>query len=220
VRTLLSREWLAPKLMSEIIGRSRFVFASSLYACITALSYGVPGARVPVYSDRKFELLDEFEGIVHIDEQKEALARLINRGRRIEPRVFEYADCLERHWDHVRDVVVQPPLEPCNPSRKLMLSESCSSGLRHAFLSWQSLYPSGLKPTKFPLGPGPALAHFEGLESVSLGLEFGGFWEAEFALGEGQGEEFLNLGLFAVAGHGQFADQEVAGAFEHLLFAK
>src|SRR5205807_6918854 len=39
----VSREWLAPKLMSEIIGRSEFVFASSLHACITALSYGVPG---------------------------------------------------------------------------------------------------------------------------------------------------------------------------------
>src|SRR5205085_5651379 len=60
-RVFLSREWLAPKLISEIIGRSEFVLASSLHACITALSYGVPGARAPIFSDRKHELLDEFE---------------------------------------------------------------------------------------------------------------------------------------------------------------
>ena len=109
-RAFLSREWLAPKLISEIIGRSEFVFASSLHACITALSYGVPGARAPIGSERKFELLDQFEGIVRIDEKK-ALSCLINRGHRTEPRVTEYADRLDRYWDTVRDVVLQPPVD-------------------------------------------------------------------------------------------------------------
>jgi polysaccharide pyruvyl transferase WcaK-like protein len=115
----LSREWLAPKLISEIIGRSEFVFASSLHACITALSYGVPGVRMPMPSDRKYELLNEFEGIVRID-KKEAVFRLINRGRRIEPRAIEHADRLDRYWDKVADVVIQPPIERCRISRTLM----------------------------------------------------------------------------------------------------
>ena len=34
------------------------------------------------------------------------------------------------------------------------------------------------------------------------GLEFAGFGEAEFALGQVQGQEFFDLGLFAVAGDG------------------
>ena len=37
---------------------------------------------------------------------------------------------------------------------------------------------------------------------IGSGLEFAGFGEAEFAFGEGEGEEFLDLGFFAVAGHG------------------
>jgi hypothetical protein len=119
-RVFLSREWLGPKLISEIIGRAEFVFASSLHACITALSYGVPGARVPISGVRKYELLDEFEGIVHID-KKEALSSLINRPRRIEPRVIEYADRLDRYWDEVTDVALQPPIEHCNLSRTRML---------------------------------------------------------------------------------------------------
>ena len=63
---ILSREWLGPKLISEIIGRSEFVFASSLHACITALSYGVPVARTPLSSGVTFERLDEFEGLAFI----------------------------------------------------------------------------------------------------------------------------------------------------------
>jgi hypothetical protein len=116
----LSREWLGPKLIGEIIGRSEFIFASSLHACITALSYGVPGARAPIYPDRKYELLDGFEGIVHIG-KKEALSNLIHRGRHTEPRITKYADRLDRHWDKIRDVVLEPPIEHCDLSRKLML---------------------------------------------------------------------------------------------------
>ncbi len=125
-RVFPSREWLSPKLISEIIGRSEFVFGSSLHACITALSYGVPGARVPVYSDRKFELLDEFEGIVNI-EKKEALSRLLSRGRWTEPRVIEYADRLDLYWDKVSDAVLQPPLTHCELSRTLMLCWSAKA---------------------------------------------------------------------------------------------
>jgi len=119
-RVFLSREWLGPKLISEIIGRAEFVFASSLHACITALSYGVPAARVPISWGRKYELLDEFEGIAHID-KKEALSSLIHRRRLVEARVVEYADRLDRYWDEVTDVVLQPPMEHCNVSRTLML---------------------------------------------------------------------------------------------------
>lgn len=131
----LSREWLAPKLIREIIGRSEFVFASSLHACITALSYGVPGARVPISSGRKYELLDEFEGIVHI-EKRAAVSCLMKRGRRIEPRVIEFADRLDRYWNEVTDVVLQPPIEHCNLSRTLMLcwvAKACGGRGRSGF---------------------------------------------------------------------------------------
>ena len=120
-RVFLSRAWLGPRLITEIIGRSEFVFASSLHACIAALSYGVPAARVPVSMDRKYDLLDEFEGIAQIDNQK-GLHSLVNRGRWTEPRAIEYADRLERYWDHVANIVLDPPLEHCNFSRTLMLS--------------------------------------------------------------------------------------------------
>ena len=53
-----------------------------------------------------------------------------------------------------------------------------------------------------------------------LGLEFRCFGEAQFALSQGSGEDLFYLGLFAVAGHGQFADKQVAGALQHLFLAK
>jgi hypothetical protein len=85
------------------------VIASSLHACITGLSYGVPAVRVPGLNatDRKFEMLDEFEGVALID-NAEALGALVHRGRKIEPRVVECADRLDRYWDQVIDVVLKP----------------------------------------------------------------------------------------------------------------
>src|SRR5579863_9597747 len=53
-----------------------------------------------------------------------------------------------------------------------------------------------------------------------LRLEFRGFREAQVAFRESQTKEFFDLRLFAVAGHRQFADQEVAGALEHLFLAE
>jgi len=37
---------------------------------------------------------------------------------------------------------------------------------------------------------------------LESGLEFAGFGETEFALGQVEGQEFFDLGFFAVAGHG------------------
>jgi len=71
--------------------------------------------------DRKHELLDEFQSIVHID-NREALWRLVNRGRWVEPRASDYADRLDRHWDNVANVVLQPPIEQCDSARSLMLA--------------------------------------------------------------------------------------------------
>jgi len=117
--TFPSSAWSPPKLIMEIIARSEFVIASSLHACITALSFGVPGARVPISSSRKYELLDNFEGIAPID-KKEAVRRLMKRGRYIEPRVIENVDRLDRYWDEVADVVLHPSIANSNRSRALM----------------------------------------------------------------------------------------------------
>jgi len=117
----LEREWPAPRLIAEIIGRSEFVFASSLHACITALSYGVPAARMTGSTGGKYEQLDEFEGIARID-QKDALLRLARRGRYIEPRVTEFADRLDRYWDDVADVVLRPPQAHGHLAQALMMA--------------------------------------------------------------------------------------------------
>jgi GT2 family glycosyltransferase/polysaccharide pyruvyl transferase WcaK-like protein len=127
----LSRTWLSPRLIAEILGRAQFVFASSMHACITALSYGVPVARVDVSKDRKYELLSEFEGIAHLDDD-EALTRILRRGRCLEPRVIEHADRLERYWDEVADVVLHPPEEHGKFSRSIMLrwvAQTCGDRL-------------------------------------------------------------------------------------------
>jgi lipopolysaccharide transport system ATP-binding protein len=117
-----SPAWLSPRLISEIIGRSEIVIASSLHACISALSYGVPAARVPSFNsaDRKFELLNEFEGVASID-NREALTALVHRGRKIEPRVLECIDRLDCYWDKVQDVVLNPHTHDQGRSMALML---------------------------------------------------------------------------------------------------
>lgn len=115
--------WLAPQLITEIIRRSELVIASSLHACIAALSYGVPVARAPVSvppSDRKFELLQGFEGVASIEEP-EALRRVAQRGRTIERQVLEHADRLDRHWDEIAQVAVEPNPRHRDRSMALML---------------------------------------------------------------------------------------------------
>lgn len=119
----LERDWPAPRLMAEIIGRSELVFASSLHACITALSYGVPLVRMPSSTGGKYELLDEFEGIACLGKDTQAdLLRLVRRGRRIEPRVMQAADLLDRYWDEVAEIVVCPPHAQGELSRALMMA--------------------------------------------------------------------------------------------------
>jgi hypothetical protein len=53
-----------------------------------------------------------------------------------------------------------------------------------------------------------------------LRCEFGSFGEAQVAFRECQGQKLLDFGFLAIARHGHFADQKVAGAFEHFLFAE
>ena len=113
-------QWLPPRLTAEIIARSDFLFASSLHACITALSYGVPVARAPRCSDRKFELLGAFEGIVRIEDGR-AMQRRAERGRGIEPRIVEYQDRLDQYWDQVADAVLRPSVEKGDRARRLVL---------------------------------------------------------------------------------------------------
>ncbi len=104
-----SPAWLPPRLVCEILGRAELVVASSLHACITGLSYGVPVARAMAAnaSDRKFEVLSGFEGVARL-EDADALARVIARGRRIGPRVLDHADRLDRYWDEVGRIAARP----------------------------------------------------------------------------------------------------------------
>lgn len=101
--------WPAPRLLSEIIGRSTAVVASSLHACITAISYGVPVVRVPSFNvaDRKFEMLDGFDGVAFID-RPDAVAAVLGRGRGVEARARAYADRLDAYWDRVVAAVLDP----------------------------------------------------------------------------------------------------------------
>lgn len=118
----LPSAWPEPRLLAEIIGRSSWVIASSLHACITAVSYGVPVVRVPSFNaaDRKFSLLAGFTGIAGID-QPEAVARLVTRGRAADPLVADSADRLDAHWDRVVAVVRDPTLHDAARSQAIML---------------------------------------------------------------------------------------------------
>lgn len=101
--------WPSPRLLSEIIGRSAAVVASSLHACITAISYGVPVVRVPSFNaaDRKFEMLEGFDGVACI-ERPDAVAAVLGRGVVRETRAIEYADRLDRYWDQVARALLDP----------------------------------------------------------------------------------------------------------------
>ena len=115
-------EWPDPRLLSEIIGRAEAVVASSLHACITAISYGVPVVRVPSFNkqDRKFAMLDGFEGVATIDEPARAAAGLA-RGKKMEPRAIAAADRLDAYWDSIADVVLHPERHDSNRSMSTML---------------------------------------------------------------------------------------------------
>ena len=103
-----------PQLLAEILAGADMVIATSLHACITALSYGVAAVRVPYTSDRKFELLDGFEGICLIDDPA-AVARLAHRSRGLEARVIACQDELDVYWREVRLVVAEPRQEGPKP---------------------------------------------------------------------------------------------------------
>ena len=53
-----------------------------------------------------------------------------------------------------------------------------------------------------------------------LNLQFAGFRKFEICPGESLGQQNLDVCLFAVAGQGQLADQQIAGPLQHLLFAE
>ena len=115
-------EWPTPRLLSEIIGRSTAVVASSLHACITAITYGVPVVRVASFNaaDRKFEMLDGFDGVARIDDP-EAVAAVLGRPRSLEPRAIECADRLDAYWEHVAAVVLEPHSYDASRSLSTML---------------------------------------------------------------------------------------------------
>ncbi len=107
-RTHASEAWLPARLISEIIGRSTLVITSSLHASITGLVYGVPVIRVPasqVPADRKFELLQGYEGIVEVSGNAAAVSRLLNRNHGVERAVVETIARVERHWDDVAGMI-------------------------------------------------------------------------------------------------------------------
>ncbi len=115
-------EWPAPRLLAEIVGRSTAVVASSLHACITAISYGVPVVRVPSFNveDRKFEMLDGFAGVAGID-RPDAVAAVLGRRRGKEASAIAVADQLETYWDRVAEVVRHPQMHDANRSKSLLL---------------------------------------------------------------------------------------------------
>ena len=78
--------WPHPLLLAEIIAHADLVIATSLHACITGLSYGVPTVRVPHSRDRKFDMLAGFEGLARIDRRRD-VERVMTRGRGVDVKV-------------------------------------------------------------------------------------------------------------------------------------
>jgi lipopolysaccharide transport system ATP-binding protein len=120
--THVRSEWPTPRLLAEIIARSEWTIASSLHACITALSYGVPVVRVPSSNaaDKKFELLERFTGIAHLD-QPHQVTSLAVRPRAIDPEAVACAARLDTYWDRVLEVILNPSLSDAGRSRSTML---------------------------------------------------------------------------------------------------
>ena len=116
----LNTDWLPPLLITEILGRAEFVFASSMHACITALSYGVPAARISISTDRKFQTLSQFEGLADLNDSQK-VCQLFERGRHLEARVQNHIERLERYWDSVAQVIQHPPARHLNESRTSLL---------------------------------------------------------------------------------------------------
>lgn len=98
-----------PLLTAEIIANASLVVASSLHASITAISYGVPLVRVPYSRNRKFELLNAFEGVAMIAE-RDAVARVVARGRRIEDELLACQQRLDAYWQQVGEIAKAPPI--------------------------------------------------------------------------------------------------------------
>src|SRR5437868_10150459 len=59
------------------------------------------------------------------------------------------------------------------------------------------------------------------ISSHQLSFKFRSLWEPQFVLGrQCLGEQFLNDALVAILRHRQFADQQIARPFQHLLLAE
>ena len=103
---LVRSEWLSPLLTCEVISHASFVVASSLHACITSICYGVTCIRIESFnsSDRKFEMLGNFENICR-PEETDRIHNLFFRSKVIDPRAIECANLLELYWDEVAKIV-------------------------------------------------------------------------------------------------------------------
>jgi lipopolysaccharide transport system ATP-binding protein len=100
--------WLSPHRIREIIAGAELVVASSLHASITALSYGVKVVRMNLHRERKFELLDGFEGICRLGDRA-ALTRLLARPNGIEPMVLSHQAVLDDYWNRVAELASAEP---------------------------------------------------------------------------------------------------------------
>jgi lipopolysaccharide transport system ATP-binding protein len=134
-------EWLDPLLIREIIARADLLFASSLHACITALSYGVPVVRAVGSADPKFAILDGFDGVARIGDAA-ALARIAGRGRQIEPRVAAHGDRLDLYWDEVADAARDPSPGAARAARRqlsdMVVKLSTDPGRLGAMTRWRA----------------------------------------------------------------------------------
>lgn len=140
--------WLHPLLITEIIANAEMVVATSLHACITGLSYGVPTLRLPHSRDRKFELLSGFEGIGRFDRRYEVL-RLLKRGKGIDLKVAAHQGLLEDYWHRVRAIADgYEHTAPATPSVEL------DSARKTNFKDWlASLFPPRLHQPRVPGRP-------------------------------------------------------------------
>ena len=97
--------FVAPELFAEIIAHSMLAIGSSLHFGITAIAFGVPLLRTGGYDDRKYQVLDAFDGAqaLRADITRDGIAQLA-AGARTDPRVVDHARQVDRHWDATADV--------------------------------------------------------------------------------------------------------------------
>ncbi len=137
--------WLSPSLTCEVISHASLLVASSLHACITSISYGIPCVRTESFNsyDRKFEILDGFENVCRLDEI-DRIRSLFVRGKVIDSKAIQYADFLDKYWNEVARIITTWSTSDAAYASSVMLPWAMNV-FKHIEITGQGVAPEATK---------------------------------------------------------------------------